>query len=245
MLRGFIKGFLWAFTGLGMIFRPGIRRFVVIPLVINIALFAGGIYLLFANFSPWLEALMPGFPAWLSWLETGLYWLLWPLFAAMVLLLVFYSFTFMANVLAAPFNSVLAARVEAMLQGAPVSEVASLPAWRTVIRTLAAELGKWLYFLKWLLLLLLISLIPVINIVAPPLWMLWGVWMLALEYLDYPMGNHGHLFARVRQEAVLRRGVTLGFGAGVMLMTTIPLLNFLAMPAAVAGATVAWVKREA
>ena len=40
-----------------------------------------------------------------------------------------------------------------------------------------------------------------------------------------------------------KRLTALGFGGGVMLMMLIPGLNFLAMPAAVAGATALWVDR--
>ena len=37
--------------------------------------------------------------------------------------------------------------------------------------------------------------------------------------------------------------LALGFGAGLMLMTLVPVLNFLAMPVGVTGATALWVER--
>ena len=37
--------------------------------------------------------------------------------------------------------------------------------------------------------------------------------------------------------------LALGFGGAVMVATAIPLVNFLVIPAAVAGATVLWVER--
>jgi CysZ protein len=40
-----------------------------------------------------------------------------------------------------------------------------------------------------------------------------------------------------------RRLTALGFGAGVMLLMLIPGINFVAMPAAVAGGTLLWVNR--
>ena len=67
--------------------------------------------------------------------------------------------------------------------------------------------------------------------------------MLALQYTDYPMGNH-ELF--VKEELILlrkHRGRSLGFGGAVTLMATIPVINFLAMPAAVAGGTAFWVDK--
>ena len=52
--------------------------------------------------------------------------------------------------------------------------------------------------------------------------------------------------APVRRDArrlAQRRGISLGFGGGVMIMTSIPVVNFFAMPVAVAGATLLWVEQ--
>jgi CysZ protein len=240
----FFRGLGFIAKGLRLIARPQVRRFVVIPLGINITLFATAIYLLLRNFEHWLETLMPDFPDWLSWLETALNWLLWPLFAVMILFLVFYTFTFVVNLVAAPFNGLLSEKIEALLQGHAPDTDSSLPSWDMVRRSIASEIGKLLYLLKWSCVLLVISLVPVINIAAPFLWLIFGAWMLALEYLDYPMGNHGRYFQEINQQAIASRTSSLGFGAGVLLLTSIPIINFLAMPAGVAGATALWVEQE-
>ena len=75
------------------------------------------------------------------------------------------------------------------------------------------------------------------------LWVLLGAWMMALEYLEYPLNNHGRLFPEVRALLRQRRGLALGFGGAVLLLTLIPVLNFVAMPVAVAGATRLCVER--
>jgi CysZ protein len=85
--------------------------------------------------------------------------------------------------------------------------------------------------------LLLLFFVPLLNLLAPPAWLLFGAWMLAMEYLDYPLGNRGLLFSEVRARATEQRSLTLGFGIGVLCLTLIPLLNFVAIPSAVAGAT--------
>jgi CysZ protein len=86
-------------------------------------------------------------------------------------------------------------------------------------------------------------LIPVLYPVAPFLWLAFGAWMLALEYADYPMGNHGLRFPEQRRRLREQRLTSLGFGATALLLTMIPVVNFVAMPAAVAGATALWVQR--
>ena len=101
-------------------------------------------------------------------------------------------------------------------------------------------INKLLYFIGWALPLVPLSLIPAVNMAAPPLWILFGAWMLALEYADYPLSNRGLSFRDQRR--LLRRHwpLALGFGSVVLLLTLIPLVNFLAMPAAVIGATLMW-----
>jgi len=96
----YIKGFLDCFSGFGLLFGPGIKRFVIIPFIINAGLFYLAIELLRNQLDTWLEQLLPG---WLSWLE----WLILPLFWIAILLIVFYTFTVIANLVAAPFNSLL------------------------------------------------------------------------------------------------------------------------------------------
>ena len=66
--------------------------------------------------------------------------------------------------------------------------------------------------------------------------------MLALEYSDYPLGNRGLSFRDQRRLLRKHWPRTLSFGGMTLLLTLIPVLNFLAMPAAVIGATLMWVR---
>jgi CysZ protein len=102
-------------------------------------------------------------------------------------------------------------------------------------------LRKLGYFLPRAVALGLLFLVPLINILAPVLWLLFGAWMLALEYLDFALGNHGMTFPRQRAILAQRRFLGLGFGTAVLLVTALPIINFIAVPVAVAGATKLWV----
>ena len=91
---------------------PGIRRFVVIPLLVNVMLFsvsiASGYYWMENHLVPWASAL----PSWLMWLE----WLLLPMFWLVAILAWYFGFTLIANLLAAPFNALLSERVLELLE---------------------------------------------------------------------------------------------------------------------------------
>ncbi|MFQ5598616.1 MAG: sulfate transporter CysZ [Nitrospiria bacterium] len=225
----------YLFRGLHLIRQPGIRQYVVIPLAINSLLFSLLIWFGAGQFNDWITRLLP--PA-LDWLE----WLLWPLFAITVSVILFFTFIHLGNLVAAPFNGLLAEAVEAHLKGHRAKE--SL-AWGTLIKQLGpvflSELKKIGYFLSRALPLLILFLIPVVNVVAPLLWMFFSAWMLALEYADYPMGNHDLLFPEQRRRLKEKGFTVLGFGGAALLILMVPFLNFIAIPTAVAGATVMWV----
>jgi len=226
----FIKGFLDCFSGFTLLLKPGIKRFVLIPFLINLALFSLATKLLSDQLDGWLEQLLPD---WLNWLE----WLIWPLFAIAMFLIVFYSFTVIANLIAAPFNSILSAKIEALLTGKNPEDINSDNLARLMLRTFKSELQKILYAIKWFIPLIIITMIPGINIIAPFLWVVFAAWFFALEYNDYPLANRGHFFEDIKSHNRSHRMRSLGLGAAVFLLTSIPVINFFAMPVAVAGAT--------
>ena len=94
-----------------------------------------------------------------------------------------------------------------------------------------------MYFALRAVPLLILFLIPGLNLLAPLLWLAFSAWFLALEYADFPMANHGLGFKEQHRRLKQQRLTSLGFGAGATLLTLIPVLNFVAVPAAVAGAT--------
>ena len=238
-MRDFLKGFGYLLEGLRLIRLPRLRRFVLVPLLVNALLFTGLIFAALSGFEWLLDYLLGMLPGWLHWLQ----YILWPLFAISVLLVLVYSFTLIANLVAAPFNGLLAEAVERQLTGQSLEQTGN---WRAlladILPSIASELQKLGYFALRALPLLLLFVVPGINLLAPLLWLIFSAWMLALEYADYPLGNHGLKFRDQRPRLRQRRSLALGFGLTVLGLMLIPILNFVAMPAAVAGATAMWVR---
>jgi len=223
--------------GTRLLNKPGIRIYVIIPFFINLVLFGALVWIGYSQFKIFIDWLLPDLPAWLAFLE----WLAWLFFTVLAALTVFFCFTPVANIVAAPFNALMAEKIEMHLTGkAPSSDISFA---KMALDAIRSQLGKLLYILLWALGLVLVSLIPVINLIAPVLWVIFGSWLLSLEYFDYPMGNHDIVFAEEKRYLRERRGIALGFGGGVMVMTSIPVVNFIAMPVAVAGATLLWVEQ--
>jgi len=240
MVGDFARGARYALSGFRLVRQRGIFRYAVVPLLVNAILFGGAIWFgayAFQDFIAWL------LPDWLDWLVIRA--LLWILFALGAALISFYAFTLVANLVAAPFNGLLADRVERHVRGARGDEGEQRGIVAEVGASFGAEIRKMIYLVLWSVPLLVLFLVPVINLAAPFLWLAFGAWMMALEYADCPLGNHGVVFSRGRGIIGRRRMVALGFGATVMVFTTIPVLNLVAMPVAICGATALYVNELA
>ena len=229
-------GYFW--RGLGLVTRPRLRRYVIVPLIVNGILFAGFVYALYILtgwVSDWLVEMLPD---WLDWLR----FVLWPIFMLSAALTFVFGFAIVGNLIAAPFNGLLAEAVEQYLTGQTIDGDGGVKAIvQEVVRTARSELRKLAYLLVRAVPLLLLMLIPGLNVLASLAWLAFGAWMMAIQYADYPMGNHGLTFTEQRRQLGERRLMSMGFGGMVMMVMVVPVLNFVVMPASVAGATAMWV----
>lgn len=231
-----LAGAGYLIEGIRLIARPGLRRFVVAPLAINILIFSLAIFAGLRLFEHWIGGLEARLPGWLGWLE----WVLWPLFVLVLLVVVFNGFALVANLIAAPFNSLLAEKVERLLTGHPLDQGSSLATVMSeILPILFDEAKKLLYTFALAIPFLVLLFVPVIGQV---LWFVYVAWILTLQYADYPMGNHGLTFREMRRRLGRQPGLSLSFGASATVLSMLPLVNFILMPSAVAGATAMWVR---
>ncbi len=216
-------GFL--FKGLKLLTSPELRKFIIIPMLINVVLYSAALTLGYFYISDLIDQFIPG---WLQWLS----WVLWPLFFISFFIAGFFTFTVLANMLAAPFYGKLSAKTLAMISGQAFAN-----AEQPLPKVLIAEAKRIGYLTTRALPLLILSIIPGINVLAPFLWALFGAWGMALEYLAYPLENQGVLFSEQKKLVKSVRLGALSFGGLAVLGLTIPVLNIIVAPAAVIGAT--------
>ncbi len=232
------SGLGYFFYGFDIAVSPGIRRFVLMPLLTNILLVGGALYYLFSHLDSWINDWMGQIPDWLSWLS----YILWPLLVITILATFSYFFSTLANFIAAPFNGLLAEKVEEKLTGKKVNEDGVLAVVKDVPRIMAREWRKLLYVLPKAIGLFLLLLIPALGqTLGPILWFIFTAWMLAIQYCDYPFDNHKVSFNDMRNSLKQKQGKAYGFGFLVAFLTTIPIINLIVMPVAVCGATAMWV----
>jgi CysZ protein len=215
--------------------RRDVRMLVLAPLLINLVVFSAALWAAGHYFEIFLEWILPG---WLDFLR----WFLWPVFGVLFVLLVFFSFTLLANILGAPFHALLADRL--LGQAGVLARARRDSIVRSTWRSMSAEIRRVLGFLLRALPVLVLFVIPGVNVIAPPLWLGVTAWYLTRNYFSYPLDTLGLTFAeqeaRLKDLGLLR----LLFGLTVQVGLSVPILNVLVPPAAVAAASLAVVDRE-
>lgn len=211
--------------GVKLLTTPALRPFVLIPIFINLILYSTALILGYFYLTHLVVLLIPNSLHWLTWL-------IYPLFFVSFCVIGFFTFSLLANLIAAPFYAKLAAKT-LVVTGIFVSEIEE-PSIRQVW---FAELQRLRYSMTHTLPLLILFVIPVVNLIAPLLWFGFSAWCVALELFGYAQENRGVLFQEQQMQLKTMKLHAMSFGSLVMLGQSLPILNILITPAAVIAAT--------
>lgn len=232
-------GFSYFVTGWHLITQKGLRRFVILPILFNILLLTGLFWLFINQISTLIDWFMNYMPDWLGFLSAVFLFFS----IVMILLLFYFIFVTLSGFIAAPFNGLLAEKVERMLTGKPLNDEGLIDFLRDIPRMLAREWQKLWYSLPKIVALFLLGFIPLIGqTVIPILTFIFTAWMMAIQYCDYPFDNHKISFDIMKTALGEKQTLNITFGALVTCCTFLPFVNLLIMPVAVCGATVMWVE---
>jgi CysZ protein len=134
------------------------------------------------------------------------------------------------KLLGLPFNRAIVARADLALRGRPPTAEDT-----GIVRALFDEVLKLAILLAGLAVLAVIWVVGFCGLpLYPPLAWAWTATWVFFDYLDYPVGLHGGGWKELR--ALARPGLVAGFGGPASLLLLVPVVNFLVVPAAVAGA---------
>lgn len=234
------SGARYFIDGFKLISQPGLRVFVVVPLIVNILLFSVGFYFAIIQLQElftWLDTRLPEYLGWLNFV-------LWPLAIMAMLVIMAFIFSSVMNWLAAPFNGLLAEKVEIILTAQVIDTASNWDMVTDLPRVLKREWIKLKYYLPRAIVFFLLFFVPIAGqLLAPLLWFLFSAWMMAIQYCDYPFDNHKIPFDDMKTKLRENAGASLSFGAIVTIFSMIPIVNFIVMPVAICGATSMWVDK--
>jgi CysZ protein len=225
--------------------RPKLWLWVIIPVAVNLVIFTALIWWGFSELSGWLSDMLQADSAWywkaLIWIAKALFWLV-------VLIIVYFIFTPVALIVAAPFNDLLAESVErswgfSIEDNRPFLRMITSEALYAIV----SEIKKQLVFISVFVLLLVLNLVPLIGAtVYAVAAFLCACWCAALEFTGYAMDRR-HLSFRQKWRLVgTKVSAAAGFGVVTVFLLSIPFLNILAVSvSAVAGTMLFGMIREA
>lgn len=233
-----LSGIHYLLKGAKLLSHPKLRLFVLIPLMINVIIFASAFWFLYSAITDWIANYITALPDWLSWLS----YLFWPFLIFSILVSFSFIFSTVANLIAAPFNGLLAEKTENLLIGNAINNDGLVDLLKDLPRIFKRELQKWAYFLPRMLICAMLFFIPAFGqTIAPFIWFIFAGWMMVIQYADFPFDNHKISFSEMKKALAGRLGKNLTFGMLISFFTTIPVVNFVIMPIAVCGATAFWV----
>lgn len=226
---GFVRGFLAPFRGSAYVARHGLWRYLVVPMVLDIALAVTAfvLSLRYWKAEPWMADLLDKSPP-LGWIALVIFSGL----GAVVMFLV------VQPLLNAVFVDRLSERVEREVRGTAPAAPFIASTGRAIVHGL---LKLVLYGLAVAIGLTLTALTGIGSLVG----LAFAGLFLAYDGFDYPLSRRGAGFGAKWGYLVRHPGLTIGYGAGATVLYLIPFAIFVAPPFAAVGATLAFLETDA
>lgn len=240
-MSGFWTGLRYPWRALDFVFHhPRVVKFILIPFLINLVIFAGGFYFFYVKMQDFL-AIIPKSDAWYFGV---LYYLAIAVIVVSYLLVAFYLFTIVGNIIAAPFNGVLSEKVEELERSNPLNLPLNLKTiFRDARRAVMTEIKKILLFLVFFVPIFIVNFIPVFgSVLYSILIFLYTAFALTFTFTDYVLERKLMSFRQKWGILLRHKGLSLGFGGMCFALGLIPLVNLFIIPICVTGGTLLYLR---
>ncbi|MBA3536468.1 MAG: sulfate transporter CysZ, partial [Tatlockia sp.] len=204
-MTDFLRGMFYLMSGFSHLFSKGLKRFILLPMMFNFLLFIGLFYLVYHYAFPYSHYYIDQLPSWLHFLS-GLFLVI---FAISFFLLFLSMFTVLFNLVAAPFNGLLAEKAQILLYQ---SKIPSLSLTEITMRTIKRQMQFLKYVIPRFLGMIILFFVPFIHLIYPFLWFLFSAWILSIQYQDFVMDNNLINFQEMRLKIKEKSMLSLGFG---------------------------------
>lgn len=213
--------------------QPGFKKYLIGPIVINILVFLliwfGAIHC----FNHWVATLKHHLPHYLQWLSTIVWWG----FVVLLIIISGYFFSLIAGIIGAPFYGLLAEKTQVEHTHKAISPMSWNEYLMLIPRTFS-RVWQWIiYALPRFILVLLITLIPGLNMISGVVWLIFGAWMITIQTMDYALELHELPFKHGPRLLKHQPKYWMGLGLTTQVLMWIPIINLIALPIAVIGAT--------
>ncbi len=243
MIYSFMTGFRYPFRAVRFVFdHPSLLKYIFFPFLINVVVFASG----FLYFLSKLDRLLTFIPKTDGWYFGVLFYVVAVILALTFVIIAFYAFTVIGNIIASPFNSALSEKTESLMNSsASPSASGVIAVFKDVVHSVGTEIKRLLYFLFWLIPLLLINFIPVIGQALYFAAMLfYTCYALTFSFMDYSLDRRYRSFRQKNKIIFSDKSMMAGFGIICFMIGLIPIVNLFLIPLCVIGATMMYVNEH-
>jgi CysZ protein len=221
--------------------------FALVPFALNLAAFALAATAFFAYLdviaAPLEHVLsVPQPSAWYAYLWAAPLWLLASLVRVLLIaafgLALYFSFTLLGGVIAAPFLDLLSERVEKLATGRTLEQAHGVTGvLRRAARSALEEAKRVAFFLAVQCALLVLGFVPGLQPVAAFASLLTSALFMPLDYTGFALDRRGVRFAARRRWLVRHALEMLSFGGFALALYVVPGLSFVCLPWLVTAGT--------
>lgn len=232
--NSFITGFTSTFEAFPFILNNKMTKFLVLPLIINIALLVSVFWYTFTKASP----ILLGLVQFDQWYLKPVQYLVSPVLVILLVTAAFFLYSITGALIASPFLDIISLRTEKAMGGNVPDPGFSLMA---LLRMAAGILKLLLLTLALYILILPLNLVPVAgSAVYAAAGFLLTSFFCGFQFYDMPLERRGFTFSE--KFLVCRKfGATVaGTGAAFMLISLIPVAGFLGIIVATSGSAIAY-----
>lgn len=240
-VRLFVNGFTGPFAAWGFVREhEGLKRYFIIPFLINIVLLSAIVYLSFILVYPLLQGFIPQGDAW--YLQ-ALKWIITPLLLIILAVVIVLLYSISGSIITAPFNDPLSAKVEKLLTQVDSEEKFTVKLFLADIVRMALNVVKLLLLLLvFYVIILFINMIPVAGSIVYAILSFLGItFFLGFQFFDFPLERRRMVFRDKLRILWKLKFLTMGLGLGFFIISLIPVLGFLGLNLGAIAGTVLYV----
>ncbi|HQO40465.1 MAG TPA: EI24 domain-containing protein [Spirochaetota bacterium] len=232
--NSFITGFSTTFEAFGIIRKNRMTKFLIIPLIINIALLLSIAWYTFVKASPMLLE----FARFDQWYLKPVQYLVSPVLVILLLAAAFFAYSVTGALIASPFLDIISLKTEKALGGNVPDPGFSLKA---LVRMAAGVVKLLLLTLALYIIILPLNLVPVAgSAIYAAAGFLLTAFFCGFQFYDMPLERRGLNFNEKFHLCRKFASTVAGTGAAFMLISLIPVAGFLGIIVATSGAAAAF-----
>jgi CysZ protein len=232
--NSFISGFSTTFEAFGIIRKNRMTKFLIIPLIINIALLISIAWYAFVKASP----LLMEFARFDQWYLKPVQYLVSPVLIILLMIAAFFVYSITGTIIASPFLDTISLKTEKALGGNVPDPGFSIKA---LIRMVAGIVKLLFLTLMLYIIIIPLNLIPVAgNAIYAAAGFLLTAFFCGFQFYDMPLERRELNFSEKFKVCRKFASTVAGTGAAFMLISLIPVAGFLGLIVATSGAAIAF-----